>query len=157
MFGLFGTCLKGGLSPPSTFLMISNKMIHFRQHPPIAEIHTDILVYEKDGVIKHISAPEIVKVDLTYLHYNIVQKYFFFKVLFHSVTHFSRKETNHGKINFFLVFGCRYVYEGIWSRDYDRHLAWVKHTSHNGGKGCILNFVGNFTQYSLNFYAFFKI
>ena len=32
--------------------------------PNIGEVHTDILVYEKGGVIKHIKAPTRVKVEL---------------------------------------------------------------------------------------------
>ena len=40
-------------------------MLHFEQHPPIPEIHTDTLGYEKARVIKHIKTPAIVKVELT--------------------------------------------------------------------------------------------
>ena len=39
-------------------------MFQFELHPPLGEIRTDILVYEKGGVIKHIKAPEKVKVEL---------------------------------------------------------------------------------------------
>ena len=45
--------------------MISNKMLSFESHPPIPEIRTDILVYKKGGVIKHIKAPAIVEVEFT--------------------------------------------------------------------------------------------
>ena len=38
-------------------------MFPFELHPPIGEIRTDILVYEKGGVIKHIKAPARVKVE----------------------------------------------------------------------------------------------
>ena len=39
-------------------------MLQFELHPHIGEILTDILVYEKGGVIKYIKAPARVKVDL---------------------------------------------------------------------------------------------
>ena len=42
-------------------------MFHFELHPHIPEIRKEILVYEKGGVIKHIKAPAIVRVELTYL------------------------------------------------------------------------------------------
>ena len=38
-------------------------MFQFELHPYIGEIRTDILVYEKGGVIKHIKAPARVKVE----------------------------------------------------------------------------------------------
>ena len=56
---------KGGSSPPSIFLMIQNKMCQFQWHPHIGEIRTEILVYEKGGVIKHIKVRAIVKVEPT--------------------------------------------------------------------------------------------
>ena len=55
-------CEKIDASPP--FLMIKNLMFQFELHPHIGEIRTDILVYEKVGVIKHIKAPARVKVEL---------------------------------------------------------------------------------------------
>ena len=39
-------------------------MFHFEFHPHTGEIRTKILVYEKGGVIKHVKAPAINKVDL---------------------------------------------------------------------------------------------
>ena len=39
-------------------------MFQFELHPHIGEIRTDILVYEKGGVIKHIKTPARVKVEL---------------------------------------------------------------------------------------------
>ena len=39
-------------------------MFQFELHPHIDEIRTEILVYEKGGVIKHFEAPAINKVDL---------------------------------------------------------------------------------------------
>ena len=39
-------------------------MIQFELHPHTGEIRTEILVYEKGGVIKHVKAPAINKVDL---------------------------------------------------------------------------------------------
>ena len=39
-------------------------MFQFELHPHIGEIRMEILVYEKDGVIKHIKAPARVKVEL---------------------------------------------------------------------------------------------
>ena len=69
-------------------------MFHFRQHPPIPEICTDIQVYEKGWVIKHIKAGGIwqnmslqtVIIVITVkksgwqngaeYHYNIAHKYF---------------------------------------------------------------------------------
>ena len=47
--------------------MISNKMFYFEWHPDIQVIRTEILVYEKSGVIKHIKALAICKVELTKL------------------------------------------------------------------------------------------
>ena len=55
---------KGGSSPPSIFLMIQNKIGPIQWHPHIGEIRTQILVYEKGWVIKHIKAPAIFKVEL---------------------------------------------------------------------------------------------
>ena len=40
-------------------------MFNFEQHQTIPDIRMDILVYEKGGVIKHIYAPALVKVELT--------------------------------------------------------------------------------------------
>ena len=40
-------------------------MFQFELHPHIGAICTDILVYEKGEVIKHIKAPAKVKVELT--------------------------------------------------------------------------------------------
>ena len=50
--------MKKWSSPPSIFLKIK-KYIFLKSelHPHIGEICTDILVYEKGGVIKHIKAP----------------------------------------------------------------------------------------------------
>ena len=39
-------------------------MFQFEMHPHIGEIHTEILVYEKGGVIKHAEAPAINKVEV---------------------------------------------------------------------------------------------
>ena len=44
--------------------MIEDKMFQFELHPHLGEIHTEILVYEKGGVIKHVEAPAINKVEL---------------------------------------------------------------------------------------------
>ena len=44
--------------------MIQDKIFQFELHPHTGEIRTTILVYEKGGVIKHVEAPEINKVDL---------------------------------------------------------------------------------------------
>ena len=40
-------------------------MLNFELDPHIHEICTDILVYKKGGIIKHIQSPVIGKVDLT--------------------------------------------------------------------------------------------
>ena len=56
---------KKGFLAFKNFLMILNKIFHFYYHPSIIKIRTDILVYEKGGVIRHIKAPAIVKVELT--------------------------------------------------------------------------------------------
>ena len=40
-------------------------MFQFELHTHIGDIRTYILVYEKGGVIKHIKAPAIIKVELT--------------------------------------------------------------------------------------------
>ena len=42
-------------------------MFQFELHPYTGEIRTKILVYEKVGVIKHVKAPAINKVDLLHL------------------------------------------------------------------------------------------
>ena len=39
-------------------------MFQFELHPHTGEIHAEILVYEKGGVIKHVEAPAINKVEL---------------------------------------------------------------------------------------------
>ena len=39
-------------------------MFQFELHPHTGEIRTGILVYEKGGVIKHVEAPAINKVEL---------------------------------------------------------------------------------------------
>ena len=39
-------------------------MFQFELNQHTGEIRTDILVYEKGGVIKHVEAPAITKVDL---------------------------------------------------------------------------------------------
>ena len=39
-------------------------MFQYNLHPHIGEIRTEILVYHKGGVIKHIKAPARVKVEL---------------------------------------------------------------------------------------------
>ena len=39
-------------------------MFQFELHPHIGEICPEILVYEKGGVIKHVEAPAINKVEL---------------------------------------------------------------------------------------------
>ena len=44
--------------------MIQDKMFQFVLHPLTGDIHTEILVYEKAGVIKHVEAPVINKVEL---------------------------------------------------------------------------------------------
>ena len=44
--------------------MIEDKMFQFELHPHTGEIRTEILVYEKGGVIKHVKAPAVNKVDL---------------------------------------------------------------------------------------------
>ena len=44
--------------------MVLDKMFQFELHPHTGEIRTEILVYEKGGVIKHVKAPAINKVDL---------------------------------------------------------------------------------------------
>ena len=38
----------------------------------------------------------------------------------------------HGKIEFSLVLGLKYIYEGIWPIDYGRRLALAKRTSLSG-------------------------
>ena len=40
-------------------------MFHLKLHPHIPEILTEMLWYEKGGVIKHIKARAIVKFELT--------------------------------------------------------------------------------------------
>ena len=45
-------------------------MFQFELHPHIGEIRTDILVYEKGGVIKHIKAPPRVKVGINQVSKN---------------------------------------------------------------------------------------
>ena len=57
-------CKKKDYSPPSNFLTIKKKKFQFEFHPLTGEIRTDILVYQKGGVIKHIKVPARVKVDL---------------------------------------------------------------------------------------------
>ena len=47
-------CEKMDSSLLSIYLTIKNKVFQFELHPHIGEIRTDILVYEKGGVIKHI-------------------------------------------------------------------------------------------------------
>ena len=44
--------------------MIKDKMFQFELQPHTGEIRTEILVYEKGGVIKHVKAPAINKIDL---------------------------------------------------------------------------------------------
>ena len=44
--------------------MIKDKMCQFELHPHTGEISTTILVYKKGGVIKHVKAPAINKVEL---------------------------------------------------------------------------------------------
>ena len=44
--------------------MISNKIFQFELHPHTGKILTEILVYGKGGVIKHVEAPTINKVEL---------------------------------------------------------------------------------------------
>ena len=48
-------------------------MFQFELHPHIGEIRTDILVYEKGGVIKNIKAPARVKVELPDLRKNLMR------------------------------------------------------------------------------------
>ena len=55
---------KGVSSPPSIFLLIEDKKFQFELHPHTGEIRTEILVYEKGGVIKHLKASAINKVEL---------------------------------------------------------------------------------------------
>ena len=50
--------------PPSIFLTIKIMFSTWIAPTHISEIRTDILVYEKDGVIKHKKAPARVKVEL---------------------------------------------------------------------------------------------
>ena len=38
-------------------------MFQFELHPHTGEIRMDIMVYEKGGVIKHVKAPALNKVD----------------------------------------------------------------------------------------------
>ena len=38
-------------------------MFQFELHPHTGEIRTEILVYEKGGIIKHVEAPAINKVE----------------------------------------------------------------------------------------------
>ena len=51
--------------PLHPFLMILNQIFHFGMHPRIPEIRIEILVNEKGGVIKHMKARAIVKVEFT--------------------------------------------------------------------------------------------
>ena len=44
--------------------MILGIMIQFELHLHLDEIRTEILVYEKGGLLKHIKAPARVKVEL---------------------------------------------------------------------------------------------
>ena len=65
-------------------------MFQFELYPPIGEIRTDILVYEKGGVIKHIKAPARVKVEFPDLNITITKgKLSLQNVLFHIITDFS--------------------------------------------------------------------
>ena len=50
--------------PRSIFLMIKDTRFQFELHQHTGEIRTEILVYEKGGVIKHVKAPAINKVEL---------------------------------------------------------------------------------------------
>ena len=45
-------------------------MFQFELHPHTDEIRTEILVYEKGGVIKHVKAPAINQVELLDLRKN---------------------------------------------------------------------------------------
>ena len=60
-------------NPKKVFLPVrpfSNDLrrnFQFELHPHKGEIRTEILVYEKGGVIKHVEAPAINKVELLYL------------------------------------------------------------------------------------------
>ena len=45
-------------------------MFQFELHPHTGEIRPEIVVYEKGGIIKHVEAPAINKVDLLYLWKN---------------------------------------------------------------------------------------
>ena len=45
--------------------MILKEIFHFGMHPRIPEIRIEILVNEKGGVIKHMKARAIVKVEFT--------------------------------------------------------------------------------------------
>ena len=47
------------------FLTIKNSIFQFELHPHICEVRMEILVHEKDGVIKYIKAPAGVKVELS--------------------------------------------------------------------------------------------
>ena len=47
--------------------MILNKMFQFELNQHTGEIRTEILVYGKGGVIKHVEAPAINKVELLVL------------------------------------------------------------------------------------------
>ena len=69
-------------------------MFQFELHPNIDEIHTDILVYEKGGVIKHIKAPARVKVELP--------------DLWQSVTKLMRDDVEKGQIFFWKLEGQLY-------------------------------------------------
>ena len=44
--------------------MIKNKMFQFELNPHTGEIRSEILVYGKGGVLKHVKAPAIHKVEL---------------------------------------------------------------------------------------------
>ena len=53
-------------------------MFQFELHPHTGEIRTEILVYEKGGVIKHVKAPAINKVELPHLIHKMWMKIQFF-------------------------------------------------------------------------------
>ena len=56
--------------PPSIFLMIWKHIFNFEQHQSLPDICMDTFAYEKVGVIKHIKAQALVKVELTGLWKN---------------------------------------------------------------------------------------
>ena len=46
----------------------------------------------------------------------------------------ARKETRHRKFKLSLGFVQKYLYEGSWRGDKDKHLDWARHAALYGGK-----------------------